>query len=154
MRIWGILLLWGLVEIALFAWVGGKIGVLNTLGLVIFSAIIGVSMIRRMNRRESLRQMVANIQNGVPAGAEIAAQIIKVIAAILLLLPGFFTDLLALLLLLLPVRILLPIVLGSRLKPRGGRSHSAAPPFTTTPPPSASKGTPQTLEGEFTRDDR
>ena len=79
-------------EIFLMIKVGGVIGALNTLGLIFLTAIIGIYY-ARFQGIQTLRSGLINLyQNKVPiyeliSGASIA------FAALLLIVPGFFTDL-------------------------------------------------------------
>ena len=78
--------------------IGGEIGALNTVALIFLTAIIGVYY-ARIQGLQTLRSGITNLyQNKVPvyeliSGASIA------IAALLLIIPGFFTDALGFILL-------------------------------------------------------
>ena len=86
------------VEIFLMIKIGGKIGALNTVALIILTAIIGVYY-ARIQGMNAFRSGIMNLyQNKTPvyemlSGASIA------FAALLLIIPGFFTDLIGFLLL-------------------------------------------------------
>ena len=86
------------LEIFLMIKMGGKIGALNTIALIFLTAIIGVYF-AKLQGIQTLRSGMVNLyQNKLPvyemlSGASIA------IAALLLILPGFFTDFLGFLLL-------------------------------------------------------
>ena len=86
------------IEIFLMIKIGGHIGALNTLGLIFFTAIIGVYF-ARIQGIQTLRSGIVDIyQNKAPiqqliTGASIA------FAALLLIVPGFFTDLIGFILL-------------------------------------------------------
>ena len=86
------------LEIFLMIKIGGKIGALNTISLVFLTAIIGVYFARIQGIR-TLREGIASFyQNKIPiyeliSGASIA------FAALLLIIPGFLTDILGFLLL-------------------------------------------------------
>tara|TARA_B100001093_G_scaffold472440_1_gene495576 strand:- start:10775 stop:11191 length:417 start_codon:yes stop_codon:yes gene_type:complete len=86
------------LEIFLFIKIGGEIGALNTLLLIFLSAFIGVYF-AKLQGMKTMRSGVINLyQNKTPiyeilAGASIA------IAAFLLILPGFFTDIIGFLIL-------------------------------------------------------
>lgn len=96
-------LLLPLIEIAGFVIVGGAIGVLPTLGLVLGSAVLGVMLLRAQGLGALARARTEMAANGDP-GRQIAHGAMIVVAAILLIIPGFFTDLLGILLFLPPVR--------------------------------------------------
>ena len=79
------------LEIFLMLKVGGKIGVLSTVSLIFLTAIIGVYFAKLQGIQTLKSGMVNLYQNKIPAfeilsGASIA------IAALLLIIPGFFTD--------------------------------------------------------------
>ncbi len=80
------------LEIFLFIKIGGHIGALNTVALIFLTAIVGVYY-AKFQGIQTLRTGIINLyQNKVPfyeimSGASIA------IAALLLIVPGFFTDL-------------------------------------------------------------
>ena len=86
------------LEILLMIKIGGEIGALNTLALILLTAIIGIYY-ARLQGIQTLRSGLINLyQNKVPiyeliAGASIA------IAALLLIVPGFFTDIIGFILL-------------------------------------------------------
>jgi len=87
-----------IIEILLFIKIGENIGAINTVLLIIFTAIVGVFFARIQGMR-TLKSGLTNLyQNRVPmydilSGASIA------FAAMLLILPGFFTDAIGFLLL-------------------------------------------------------
>ena len=86
------------IEIFLMIKIGGKIGAINTIGLILLTAVVGIFFARIQGIR-TLRSGITNIyQNKIPifeliSGASIA------FAALLLILPGFFTDTLGFILL-------------------------------------------------------
>ena len=86
------------LEVFLMIKIGGKIGALNTVSLIFLTAIIGIYF-AKLEGIKTMRSGVMNIyQNKIPiyemiSGASIA------IAALLLIIPGFFTDIIGFLLL-------------------------------------------------------
>tara|TARA_Y100001958_G_C20890296_1_gene316724 strand:+ start:30 stop:449 length:420 start_codon:yes stop_codon:yes gene_type:complete len=86
------------LEIFLLIKIGGKIGAINTVSLIFLTAIIGLYFARQQGIK-TLREGIMNMyQNKAPiyemiSGASIA------IAAVLLIVPGFFTDALGFLIL-------------------------------------------------------
>ena len=101
-----IFLLLPIVEIVLFIQVGGLIGVLPTISLVFLAGIVGVAIIRQQGLN-TLGQLSRDLENGRGDGDRLAHSALKVIAGILLIIPGFFSDAVALLLLVPPIRSLL-----------------------------------------------
>ena len=86
------------LEVFLMIKIGGKIGALNTISLIFLTAIIGLYF-AKLEGIKTMRSGVMNLyQNKIPiyeiiSGASIA------IAALLLIIPGFFTDTIGFLLL-------------------------------------------------------
>ena len=79
------------VEIFLLIKIGGQIGALNTVALIFLTAAIGIYFAKLQGIQTFKSGMVNLYQNKIPvyemmSGASIA------IAALLLILPGFFTD--------------------------------------------------------------
>lgn len=95
-----------LIEIALFITVGGWIGLWPTLGLVLASCVAGSAVLRANGLR-----VMGELQRTADAGGDprgpLAHGALIMLAGVLLLIPGFFTDAIALLLLVPPVRGLL-----------------------------------------------
>ena len=86
------------LEIFLLIKVGGKIGALNTVGLIFLTAIIGIYFAKLQGIQTLKSGMINLYKNRVPiyeliSGASLA------IAALLLIIPGFFTDFIGFLLL-------------------------------------------------------
>ena len=86
------------LEIFLLIKIGGQVGALNTVVLIFLTAIIGIYFAKLQGIQTLKSGMVNLYQNKMPvyemmSGASIA------IAALLLIIPGFFTDLIGFLLL-------------------------------------------------------
>jgi UPF0716 family protein affecting phage T7 exclusion len=96
-----------LVEIGLFVWIGGQIGVVPVLALVVISALGGVLVLRGR-----LGSLPALARAGAEPGRLLVSGAITAIGAALLILPGFLTDLAGLALLLPPVQRALIAALG------------------------------------------
>ncbi|MBP7240592.1 FxsA family protein [Amaricoccus sp.] len=92
-----------IVEIALFILVGGWIGLWPTLGLVVLAGLAGVAVIRAQGAQAFERLRVAAATDSDPSGP-MAHSALLVLAGLLLIVPGFFTDALGLLLLVPQVR--------------------------------------------------
>ena len=94
------------LEIFLLIKIGGQIGALNTIALIFVTAIIGIYY-ARIQGIQTIRSGIVNLyQNKIPiyelmSGASIA------FAAMLLIIPGFFTDILGFLLLVPITRMLI-----------------------------------------------
>ncbi|BAE73579.1 phage T7 F exclusion suppressor FxsA [Sodalis glossinidius str. 'morsitans'] len=96
------------IEISLFIQVAHVLGVLATLLLVIATSFIGVSLVRAQGLR-ILGQMQVKLARGESPAGEMIKSVSLLLAGFLLLLPGFFTDFLGLLLLLPPTQNLLTL---------------------------------------------
>ena len=86
------------LEIFIMIKIGSKFGALNTIALIFLTAIIGVYFARLQGLQTLKSGMISLYQNKVPvkellSGASIA------MAALLLIIPGFFTDFIGFLLL-------------------------------------------------------
>jgi len=92
-----------LIEIALFIVIGQAIGVWPTLLGVILGAIIG-SMIVRHQGLKLLGEIRDTMGRGQLPGLKLADAMLISIAGVLIAVPGYFTDLMGLLLVLPPVR--------------------------------------------------
>lgn len=92
-----------IIEIALFIKVGQTIGLLPTLALVIGAAILGGLLLRQQGL-SVLGQLRDNVNTGRMPGRTIADAMMIGVAAVFLVLPGFLSDVVALALLLPPVR--------------------------------------------------
>jgi UPF0716 protein FxsA len=91
------------IEIALFIEIGGAIGLAATLLWVVLSALIGVQLIRYQGLATMARVQAAMETGGVPV-EELSGGLCVIAAGVLLIVPGFFTDAIALLLLIAPLR--------------------------------------------------
>ena len=104
------------LEIYLFIKVGGQVGALNTVALIFLTAIIGLYFAKHQGMQTLKSGMINLYQNKIPiyemmSGASIA------LAALLLIVPGFFTDFMGFLLLVPITRnILLKLALRKKIK--------------------------------------
>jgi len=121
-----------LVEIAAFILIGQAIGVVPTLLGVVLTGLLGM-LVLRYQGAASLRDLRGAMARGELPGRAIADAMMIGLAGLLLLLPGYVTDALALLLLLPPVRGAIYGFLGARMvvvssnRPYGG-PHTPADP--------------------------
>lgn len=123
-----------IIEIALFIQVGGAIGLLPTLAIVFLTAIVGTSLMRYQGL-----QTLAKLQNQIAAGSDptgpIAHGALILVAGILLLTPGFFTDAVGLLL-------LVPTLRGRLIAWGAARITVKTVGFGRSGPRGASRGNP------------
>ena len=139
------LLLWPLLEIAGFAWIGGAIGVGPTLAFVVLSAVLGMVLLREAGLA-TLMQLRRRLEAGetpVPAALD---GMWRILSGLLLVVPGFFSSAVGVALLLLPVRAVLTAWLLSRVQAGGGiRIIGFDRPMPQRPMPQD----PTIIEGEF-----
>ncbi|MGB5559550.1 MAG: FxsA family protein [Paracoccaceae bacterium] len=125
-----------IIEIALFIQVGGWIGLWPTLGIVILTAVLGTWLMREQGLR-ALQDLKTSMNELRDPTEPLAHGAMILFAGALLLTPGFFTDMVGLLLLIPPVRSAVYSYLRSRVKVQsftvhGGRQPSGADTDTIT----------------------
>ncbi|WP_269933176.1 FxsA family protein [Aminobacter sp. HY435] len=103
-----------LLEIAGFVVVGSEIGVLATIGLVLLSAVAG-SILLRVQGFGAMNRARAEIDAGRDPSRELANGAMIAVAGILLVIPGFISDIVGILLFLPPVRALAWRYLSKRI---------------------------------------
>lgn len=86
-----------LIEIASFIIVGRAIGVLPTLALIVLSAVAGVALLR-FQGAGILRRLQSEARQGLDPGRELVHAALLVVAAFFLIVPGFFGDIIGILL--------------------------------------------------------
>ncbi len=102
------------IEIAIFVWIGGLVGIWWTLGGVLLTAIAGSLLLRWQGARIWSR-INATLRQGAFPAREIVDGVMIAIAGVLLLTPGYFTDLLGLLLFVPALRLAVFRFLRSRI---------------------------------------
>jgi UPF0716 protein FxsA len=101
-----LLLVAGVVEIAVLVALGQLIGVLPTIGLLLAAAVLGSWLLRREGRRALLEFREAARQRRPPE-RELTDGVLIAAGGILIILPGFISDICGLLCLLPPTRAVL-----------------------------------------------
>lgn len=104
-----------LIEIAVFVAVGSRIGVFPTVGLVILSGIAG-SVLLRIQGFGIMARIRRETDAGRAPGREMAHGAMIILAGVLLIIPGFVSDIFGLLLFIPPVRDLAWRFLRSRIQ--------------------------------------
>lgn len=84
-----------LIEIAIFIVVGKMLGVFNTLLLIILTSVIGVIVAKKQGL-QSVRNLQNSLSEGTPPGVAIIDTFLIFVGGVLLVTPGFLTDLLGL----------------------------------------------------------
>lgn len=119
-----LILLLPILEIVGFIQVGDWIGAGPTIGLLALSAVVGVLLVRHQGLASLTRAQAAAARGEAPIGTVLDG-FCAVLAGILLIIPGFLTDILGLALLIGPLR----RGIGRWLL---GRMGAGMPVFTTT----------------------
>ena len=104
-----------LLEIYLFIEIGGQIGAFNTILIILLTAIVGIYFVR-LQGLSTLKSGVTQIyRNQIPV-YEMMSGAALAVAAVLLIVPGFATDVVGFLLILPLTRNLIFKFLGKKYK--------------------------------------
>jgi UPF0716 protein FxsA len=90
--------LWVLVQVAV------RLGILETVGLLVLMPVLGIWLVKRAGLTVFRRVQTTLDSGGVPH-REVVDGLLLLIAGVLLIVPGFITDAIGLLLLVPPVRV-------------------------------------------------
>ena len=104
----------GIVEITVMIQVGQLIGVVNTIGLLLLVSLLGVWLVKRQGIGVMVRFREQRMAGRLPA-AEVFDGALILVAGVLLIIPGFVTDALGLLLLVPPIRAVARRVVSRRV---------------------------------------
>ena len=119
-----------ILEIALLVNVGSIIGGWNTIGIVILTAFIGSYFVKREGL-STLQTAQAKMQRNEMPGKELVEGLMLVVAGVLLVTPGFITDILGFMFVLPGTRHLLAAQVSKHMKMRvimpGAGGASAGP---------------------------
>jgi UPF0716 protein FxsA len=136
-----------IIEIALFIQVGGAIGLWPTLAIVVLTALAGTILVR-VQGLQALARLQASLEQGGDPVPPIAHGALILVAGLLLLTPGFFTDTLGLALLIPPVRATVIRWGAARIAVRGAAVVRGAPrPGPPPRPGPAPRG--ETIDAEY-----
>ena len=80
-----------IIEISIFITVGSNIGILNTIAIILTTAIVGIFLVRRQGIK-LLFDAQKNLSQGIMPTEEIKGGIFLLVSGLLLITPGFFTD--------------------------------------------------------------
>lgn len=131
-----LILLIPIVELSVMVSVAGRIGVLTTVALVVLMSLVGAAVARRAGLG-SLRRLQQALDAKRPPVAEVFDGFCVLLAGGLLVLPGFVTDIVGVILLLPPVRALLYKAVARRMERQAARRPTPGP-----------RGVP-VIEGEY-----
>ena len=106
MRLLLTIILLPVIEIYFFVKVGTQIGAISTVLFTLITATLGIGVIKYQGI-SSFMQARRSVMNTAQPGIEILSNLALFISGAFLLIPGFFTDFLGILLLLPPLRIIL-----------------------------------------------
>lgn len=82
-------------EIALFILIGNLIGVIPTLLLIITTSVVGIIVAKKHGAR-SFQAIQTKIAQGQPPGVALIEAFMIFVGAVLLIIPGFLTDIVGL----------------------------------------------------------
>ena len=109
-----------LLEIYLFIQIGGQIGAFNTILIILLTAVVGVYFVR-LQGLNTLKSGVTQLyRNQIPV-YEMMSGAALAIAALLLIIPGFATDIIGFLLALPSTRNLIFKFLGKKYKKKNNK---------------------------------
>lgn len=129
------LILWGWIEFSAFIFIGGEIGALLTLLGIFVTAIVGLSLLRSQGRAV-MANLRAQVTRGEAPLKSVADSLSLLMGGILMLIPGYVTDAIGLMLFIPGIRTAAGFLLMSRLKnssrftgfaSMGGQGFTAGP---------------------------
>ena len=80
-----------IIEISIFILIGSEIGVLNTIAIILLTALVGIYLVRKQGLN-LLFNAQRNMAQGIFPTQEIKGGIFLLVSGLLLITPGFFTD--------------------------------------------------------------
>ena len=80
-----------IIESAIFITVGSNIGILNTIAIILITALAGIYLVRKQGL-SLLFNAQRNMSQGIFPTQEIKGGIFLLVSGLLLITPGFFTD--------------------------------------------------------------
>ena len=92
-----------IIEISIFITIGSNIGILNTIAIILLTALIGIFLVRRRGLK-LLFNAQSNLSQGIMPTNEIKGGIFLLISGLLLITPGFFTDCIGFVIFLKPIQ--------------------------------------------------
>ena len=146
-----------IVEMTILIKVGALIGALNTIGLVLLTAVIGAAMLRRQGLATLLRAN-ERLNSGQLPAQEVAEGLLLAVGGALLLTPGFVTDAAGFVCLIPVTRRWLARRVMRRMIVSGSTGQSGFDPFGRGPFQGAGRSPFEddevVIEGEYSREDR
>lgn len=115
-------LIWLILELLVLIWVGGLIGALETLGIVVLSALLGFVVVAKAGSR-AWAALRTDATEGIVPGRDLGNPVILLVAGVFLIIPGLISSALSILaMVLLPatrviVRFVFRVLFGVRMPP-------------------------------------
>ncbi|NQW11910.1 MAG: FxsA family protein [Alphaproteobacteria bacterium] len=138
-----------IVEIWVLIEIGGEIGAIPTIALIVATAVLGTFLFRIQGMATLARARAHLERNEMPVG-ELLSGLGLLLAGVLLLVPGFVTDAVGLLLFIPPLRRGLITLLVTSALARGIRINRVAPGAGPGDRPGHTPGRGPTIDGDFT----
>ncbi len=110
------------VELFVIIQVGRAVGVVDTIAILVLVSVVGAWLVKREGL-SVLRRAQERVDRGAVPGRELVDGVLILFAGALLLTPGFVTDLVAILLLVPPVRAALRSGVVRQLRRRAELRH-------------------------------
>lgn len=92
-----------IIEIIIFISVGSSIGIINTIAIILITAVVGIFFIRKQGLHLLFNAQHKLSQGNMPT-EEIKGGIFLLISGLLLITPGFFTDIIGFAIFLKPIQ--------------------------------------------------
>ena len=124
LALFGLLLL-PFVEFAAFFWVAGRIGLLPALVVLVATSFLGASLLRRQGG-QAMARLVAAFRQGEPPKGAARESFMVALGGILMILPGFVSDVVGFALIL--PSLLRDLAGGTSLRPVERRSRPRGDP--------------------------
>ena len=140
-----------LIEMYLLITVAGYIDTLPTIGLVMFTAVIGVSLLKHQGL-ETLTRGTQKMRAGELPAQEMAEALLLAVAGALLITPGFVTDIIGFLILFPPSRVWIARVLLARVQVQGFHANTGSA-ANTHQRGQDGRASSRTIEGEYQHKD-
>jgi UPF0716 protein FxsA len=146
-----------IIEIGVAIWVASAIGWWNTIGLLVLLSIIGIWVVKRQGLGILATLQRSAQQREVPT-KELMDRFMKAVGGVLLVIPGFVTAAIGMLLFLPPVRSLIRGAAGKRVQTtmatgrwaygtvRDVTSREVRPDASGSPPSTPPSGPPPEIE--------
>ena len=113
------------IELLILIKVGTKIGALNTLILVLLIGALGAQLARLQGFRV-IQKIQDNLNHGVMPSSELLDGVLILAGGLLLLTPGFITDIFGLFLLIPPTRALVKFLFKKKLQSKMDRGEAVS----------------------------